>query len=778
MNASLIRVCALLFMAMGTLKVTGQTLPALKKESDSLKARLAKAKNIDSIGKKLAEQKNVLKQQLDSKLKQSDLGKLLLGDGLKKDKKKINLSDFSVENASQYIKPETPVSGKNFLNNLTFNGTLKVYGLPLDLAIMNNYNAIRSFRPDQGNLFKFDVPRPNFNSFFKADLERYNQFKKNVLSGKSLEADLKKKVVTKLSGIANNKLTGNAELASLLNNPAALRELVTMDEAALHQKIDGLFANLKTEIQEKGKDIYSKQSDSLSSLLLQKKAALLKEIQTVRSELASSGLDPEKIALFQKIAENKISQKELETFFIAELSKNKNLSWLQRSYSRIGEFQAGNFGSVLPGNFLNRDLFLNGFNFSLRTARGPVRLGLSTNKDVGYNKDAGFESSTFAIPRMYTYLSVPTTNFSFGSGKLSWIGVYDKQFSNSLSTNLNAVPRNNLVFTVSQALQLKKAGTLNFDISKSSTQYKNLVSLGPDQLMIDRNTNGNYFRDDFFETMSFGVNHAIDSKKMNLKSTVYVNYSGAGFQNPGQQGIGNLNMRFGANIRKSMFKNKLTLAMRTDFKNMPISATDNAHWQNHNIQLDSKIRISKKSTIGLKYIDNGVDKVAGNTTPVYSSAKLQLDLNSSYRFLGLNAFTHAGLAKQQMNNPQTMLKASLIQFNYLQTLLFKGFSVNGTIFYNKELNTTTVMGNMLNTDVSLQYQIFKSVSLSSGITYLDNQHLARQAGIRQNVQFMLLKHFDINAYLDLRKNIISPSYPDLFSTTRAELSIHYYLDRQ
>ena len=74
--------------------------------------------------------------------------------------------------------------------------------------------------------------------------------------------------------------------------------------------------------------------------------------------------------------------------------------------------------------------------------------------------------------------------------------------------------------------------------------------------------------------------------------------------------------------------------------------------------------------------------------------------------------------------------------------------------------------------------VFRSVSFSTGVTYLDNQNIAKQVGFKQNIQFMLQKHFDVSAFVDLRRNLIKPLYPDLFSTGRAEFSIHYYLDRQ
>jgi CRISPR/Cas system-associated endoribonuclease Cas2 len=610
---------------------TTQYTRTKQKVIDSLKSGKKKLSKLDSVamGKIQTAKKSII-TQVDERVKQSDIAKLLKKDTLKKGSK-IQFNDVSVENAT-HIKTQNPANGKNLLNNVTFYGQLKIYNIPVDLSLANTYTAMRDFRFDQGNLFKFNLPKPSFNQFFKGDIDKYRNLRKNVLSGQTAESFLRKKIQDKIA--KNLNLSASPKLQAYLNNPENLRSMLKMDELELKGKLNEFTEEIKDQAQNRGKQLSQHGQDSLTNLLNAKKQELFTEIQKVQQSVYDSGLDPEKLELLEKVAQGKISQKELENFFVSELAKGKDMGFLQKGYAQLREFQAGNFGHQLPGSFMNRDLFLNGFNLSLRTTRGPVTVGLSTNRDLNSTKDAGFNASTFAIPKLYSYLSVPTTNFSFGSGKLSWVGTYDRQFNGGFGSAQNALPRNNMVFTISQAFRFSKAGTFTFDVSKSSTQYKELAAFGPDQLIIDRNTNGNYFRDDFLQTMSVGLNHSIDDKKLGIRSAVFVNYAGSGFQNPGQQGIGNLNLRFGGNIRKEFFHKKMTLSVRSDFKNMPISATDNSHWSNHNIQLDSRFRISRSANLGLKYIDNGVDKVSQGSTPVYASKKLQLDLNSNYKLFG------------------------------------------------------------------------------------------------------------------------------------------------
>jgi hypothetical protein len=692
--------------------------------------------------------------------------------------KKIALKDFSVENATQYMKRENQSPSPNFLNNVTISGQLEIFKLPINLELVNNYNPLNNFNLSQNNLFKFDFIKPGFEQFYQGKLNAFKNFKQQKLGSLNLETILKKEIEKQVVTITKNKLADYPALQSYLSNPTAVKELLSMDEKELKSRMTTLLNGAKGEIKQQSSELLNEKNKQSEELLQQGVKEITDYVMSLKSEINSAGLDEETIALLEKFASNKIGKKELENFFISQLSKQPKLQGAQKFYSKIKEFQAGNFAHQLPGSFMNRDLFLNGFNFSLKTQRGPVNIGLSSNKDIGTPKDYGFDNSTYSYPKLYSYINIPTTNFSFGNGKLSWTGVYDQEFSKSSGVYSSSLPKNNMVFTISQNLNIQNLGKLTVDISKSATQLKNLSMITPDRLVIDRNTMGNYFRDDFLETMSIGFNHIIDAKKTGLNSNVYFNYSGIGFQNPAQQGLASMNMRFGGNIKQNFFKNKLSLQLRSDIKNTPISAESSAHWRNYNIQLDSRIRLSKSYTLNFKYIGNGVNKVSQDVLPMYGSQKLQADFNANYKLGEHYSFSHITFGRQVMKNTTSLQQPDFLMLNYSQSLLFKDFSLSGNLFYNRELGTSILIGNMLNSDVALQYTVFRSISMASGVTYLDNQNTARQVGIKQNIQLMLKKHFDINAYVDLRKNLINPSYPDLFSTGRAEFSIRYYLDRQ
>jgi hypothetical protein len=230
---------------------TTQYTRTKQKVIDSLKSGKKKLSKLDSVamGKIQTAKKSII-TQVDERVKQSDIAKLLKKDTLKKGSK-IQFNDVSVENATQYIKTQNPANGKNLLNNVTFYGQLKIYNIPVDLSLANTYTAMRDFRFDQGNLFKFNLPKPSFNQFFKGDIDKYRNLRKNVLSGQTAESFLRKKIQDKIA--KNLNLSASPKLQAYLNNPENLRSMLKMDELELEGKTERIYSRNKRSGSERGK---------------------------------------------------------------------------------------------------------------------------------------------------------------------------------------------------------------------------------------------------------------------------------------------------------------------------------------------------------------------------------------------------------------------------------------------------------------------------------------------------------------------------------------------
>lgn len=735
--------------------------------------------SIDSVGKKILEKKNAIRDSIRSS-------------------KPIRLNNLAIENSTMVNGIGESFKRQPLLNNISVFGQIQVFNFPLALDLSNNSRDLPSIDPIRDALFKVNLDKSQFTQVYQNDIEKITRFQKMELSGMDVGSYLKKGISDKLNPSTLIDPSRFQRLNALLNNKEQLAALLNLNEGQIKEKISDLLSDQKRFAQRKADNLSQKvvglapkkesikyKADSLVSDKKQdveqqvelKKAEVTKVIVSLKQKMEENGLDQQRFLLLQKFITNKGSLTDLEAVFENEMNQEGKYSQVGKFYSKIKGIQAGSFGQRVPG-IMNKELLMKGADFVIKTGRGPVNVGVGMNKDIGMPKDAGFEKSLYDAPKLLTYVSIPTTNFAAGRGKLSWVGAFDKQAANGYS-QLNPLPKNNMAFMVSQDLNMNNLGRFTVELSKSSTQYRNLSINETDKLVLNTDLKmGNYFRDDFLETVSIGVKHGFELKKAGFSGNTFFSYSGLGFQNPGQQGYSNMGMRVGGNVKKSFLKNKVVLNARTDIKNTPMSAeAGGAHWRNYNLQLDSRIKLNKHYNLNLKYAENGVNKVDGASNAVYSSRKVQADMNANYKVGTHYGFSRLSVGQQEMLNPALLTKTGFMTIVYSQNLMMESISLSGNAFYNKELNGARILGDMLNADVACQYSLLKHLSVSSAVTYLDNEHIAKQVGIRQNIQLSVLKNFDVSAFLDLRKNLINPLYPDLFATGRGELSITYFLNK-
>lgn len=731
----------------------------------------------EGASKPLKEKSTLLKEKsvlLKEKSALLSSKKKMVGDSVKKNKP-VDLSNIVLENSALVTGSGLAFRNPKAMNNFSVFGQVKVFGFPLAIDFANNSDEFERLDPMSDGLFKMNFDRSQYQQLYKNDLEKFSRFKKNQLSGLDMSDYLKKGISEALKSTMNLDLGSFPRLNSVLNSREQLSALLTLDENQIRERIDELMSDQKQSGSHKLDSLSDSKKFQVQEEINKKKVLVANQVIALKQKIEDNGLDQQRLLLVQKFVTNRGSLDDLEAIFDNEMKQQGKLTGVSKFYSKIKALQVGNFGQKMPGSFLNRDQMVKGANFTFKTGRGPVNLGFGMNKDTGMPKDAGFDNSMYDTQKILTYLSVPTSNFSFGSGKLSWIGSFDQQTKQGFN-QMNSLPKNGLSFVVSQDLRFNSAGKFTLEVSKSSVQYKNISISEADKLVLNRDLKaGNYFRDDFLETMAFGVKHNIELKKFGLVSNTFFSYSGLGHQNPGQQGYSNMGMRVGGNLKKSILKNKIVLNVRTDIKNTPISAVSGAHWRNYNLNLDSRFKVSKNYSFNLKYAENGVNKVDGGNTAVYASQKFQADMNSNYKVGTSYGLSNLSVGKQSMLNPVSNINSDFATVLYSQTFLLKSFSLSGNAFYNKELGGEKILGDMLNADVGCQYTLLKNLSVSSALTYLDNQNVARQVGLRQNVQVTVLRNFDLSAFVDVRKNLINPLYPDLFSTGRGEVSIRYYL---
>lgn len=503
-------------------------------------------------------------------------------------------------------------------------------------------------------------------------------------------------------------------------------------------------------------------------------AAVAGIISDLKERLQSKGYDVGRLLQVENLVSRGIGSgtlSEMEGSFYQKRPANA-LQSLLGSFSSV---KFGSFGERVPGSTESGYLFLTGTHVAFNTINVPVTIGFGTVNDVSAQKDSYFQNSIYNTPRSVTYLAANLRSLTYGDLKVSVIAGVNR----SLSTSLYQLPTassNNVVFTVSKMVNFGEGGILSMDFSKSAMLYDNKYQIGSD-ILIDRKNGLSNSNSDLFEALSIGFSHNLNLPGLANSDNVYFNYSTPGYQNPANNGFGGARMKFGYNVKQLFYHNKISVNVRTDFNNMPISYTSADRWQSFQFQFATRYNVSKKFNISVRYRNNNTEKnIANVSSSVYGFQQVQVDGGLNYKIGKYYTVSHFSVGKQDISNEQvTQTTGSMLNLSYTQSVVLKKNTLTVNFYYNKELASYQLIGNMLNSELSYQYTLFHDLGVSTGITYLNDAGIASQVGIRETVNLFSIKSFDVNTFLDLRKNLINPLYPDLYANCRAELSLRYHL---
>jgi hypothetical protein len=544
--------------------------------------------------------------------------------------------------------------------------------------------------------------------------------------------------------------------------------------------------NLKSEIDKKNKEIDRMADtagfavpDSVAGESKQRMAKIADAIVSVRKELEEKGLDVSQMLSMQQYLDDG-SKWTNPTEFGSQIQQGMPVNTVQKIFGKVDALKLGAYSNKVPGGVANQDLFMNGGHITFKTGMVPLTFGYGSVGDITSFKDQGYQNSIYNQPRNVTFIGAEIRQPGKGSFKLSVISSVNREIRNSLYA-IPTISSNNVAYTVSKGLNAGSLGSLNVDVSKSTTVYGNKFQPGSEAILNAKGGLNYDIGNDLFQALSFGVNHHLDLPGIGASDNVYFNYSGMGYQNPADNGFGGAKMKFGGNIKKTFDRNKLTFTLRSDLGSMPISYTSDDRWKTYQFQLDSRYTISRKFSMNVNYTTNGTDKrIAGVSSQVYTFQKVQVNGNTNYKVGKYFTVSHFGVGTQAISNLASAnpgeTGSRLLLVNYVQSMIIRKNVLTFNFFYNRELTSIKLIGNMVNTDLSYQYMLFNKFSVSSGLTYLENTGIVKQAGLRQSIQLLSAGHFDIGSFVDLRKDMIRPLYSGLYPQCRAELSLKYHLN--
>lgn len=499
------------------------------------------------------------------------------------------------------------------------------------------------------------------------------------------------------------------------------------------------------------------------------------EIDAIRSRLGARGLDVR--TMLQQ--EEWLKQRDARLPLTEALSGFENArpgNGLQSLFNNVDALKLGSFGNQVPGGVQSTDLFMSGTHLTYKLDGIPLTAGYGAVNDIGSFKDAAYTSSIYNQPRNMTYLAAELPRARGGKLKISVISAYGKEIRNSAYA-LPGISNNNVAVTLSKDMRLGKFGNMSLDLSKTATLYNNNYQVNNEALLDRKAGLTNTLTNDLFSAMSFGARHDLELDKFGASDSFYFNYAGMGYQNPANNGFGGARMKYGGNIRKSFLDKRLSFGLRADLNNMPISYTSSDKWKTYQFQFDTRYQVNKQFSMNFKYANGGTDKMVNNIiTPVYGLQKLQVDGNIRFKLCKQYTVSHLTVGTQNFSNVTgTQGAGNLLMLNYTQTTVFRVNSLTTAIFYNKELSSYQLIGNMLTADMTYNYRLFEKLNFSSGLTYLNNTGIVRQVGFRQGVQLLTAGHFDLDSYVDFRRNLLRSLYPDLYPSCRAELTLKYHI---
>jgi hypothetical protein len=679
---------------------------------------------------------------------------------------------LTLENDFQY-EPML-VLGNNvekFENVVGVQGNMTLFGVPLSLNLSNNKATFNSQTPFSSNLFKVGFSPQSLSGLMQNQLQQYAGLKNSVFHGFDFTEYVHQTLSEQVHSLDNSTSSlKNTALSGYLSDPDKLQQLIQLDDAKLKEKMEALAAQ-----KQGGSSLPAADSTALAAKNKATADSLATVITGIKSQLSQNGVDPNKVMLEENYLSGKTSSTYNSSEAAAALSDKNSQGGLQSLFNNIKALQIGAFGSQLPGATDSQGKLLSGGNLTIKADDIPLTFGFGKVNDINSLKDANYTNSVYSYTQDVTYIGAQLHQSAFGNVKVSLVSSFSGQ-SNNTQYSDPVLPGNSVAFTLTKDVKMGNLGNLDINVSKSSTLFESNYELGSEAILAQKAGENTNLNNNLFQSLSIGFNHSMNIQPLNAYENVYFTYSGLGYQNPSNNGYTGNTIKGGGDLKKKLLRNKLTLDFRTDIDITPMSYTLDDKWKNYQVQLDSRYQVNNHFNLSLKYLGSGTgEEVGGVSSSVYSSQKLELDANDSYKIGRFYSTSALSVGNQVLSDSYvSQSQSSLLNVNYVQTVIFKTSSLTGTVFYNKELANYQLIGDMLTSDISYQYSLFKKFQLSSGLTYLSNASIAKQVGVKQSLQLLSVKSYELSASVDLNKNLITPQYADLYAQCRAELSFKYH----
>jgi hypothetical protein len=477
------------------------------------------------------------------------------------------------------------------------------------------------------------------------------------------------------------------------------------------------------------------------------------------------------------ISEQHVTDKRIADVMDQEESKVRNikellpLNGLQKLLLSAKQVDIGNIAANgSKGGVQN--LFMSGIQTSFLSKGNFLMLGAGKRVDGGMMQDLNFNSSL--DPGVYNmqFLQTGKGDISDPHSHVAVVNANSKSDNRRQYTNLN-LPRNTFVGAFSEDVSVGKYGRIAAQLSKSNNQFKNSAT-GNDPLLASKAAALSLFND-FWETLSVGVDYNGQVDEWQLTQRAYISYSGLGYNNPASPGAGRGTIRYGLKLKRSWYKNKVTLGVRTDFQDISASAVTNSKWKNRQFAIDGRWKMNRKLSFDAHFNQSAMKSVGGKITGMqYLTRQVSVGSQMNGSMLSIPYNSNVMLGYQQIDVlPQ---HSTLLNLNINHNLVINTHVLSVNLFYNKDIKGQAVYANLLTVESGWTYQVLRQLQCSSGITYLDNKAVVQQIGFKQTMSTNILPKLNVNMYIDCRKNLLNTPQNYLFGNFRSELAFSYLLN--
>jgi hypothetical protein len=452
------------------------------------------------------------------------------------------------------------------------------------------------------------------------------------------------------------------------------------------------------------------------------------------------------------------------------------MTGLSRIFTKMKNFNLGQFSSGWSEKTIS-GIFMSGIGGDFQGKQMFAGLNIFENKPLAVIRDNQF-NSVLDNPNQFVQAT------RIGNGALTGnhthlTALNGKTFNRNRpgDNQMLALPRNNFAGTLSNSTSFGKAGTLATEISKSSSAYQNGVT-GIDGQLAETASALNGFTQDFWQTISFGLNYQKQYKKIALDHQFSFNYAGIGYNNPGSAFNGRGVLQAGTVVKKNFYKNKGVIFLRYQRRNNYTNTEKNHFFKQDRLNISAKWKFNRQLRVGLSWNSAAMQGVEGKIqTAVFSQTRGSFDANYNGKInnkpfqqfvtAGYQHFSYAGNAGE--------LPGKMLIINSASNLSVKKMQLQVNLQYLRDASAISGQNNLFTSDAGLAFSLSNSIQVTSSITYLSQTRKVKQLGIRNALNGQLGRKWQLSAFGDFRKNLVENQNPLFFPAVRGEIMLQYLI---